>query len=346
MRGLAVAGACAIAALAGLPATAQVKPEADGLTTRPIDITARPITSFSKLGTSGARVGKLTFVGGLVLTSSDPHFGGWSGLAMDADGSGLFAISDGGAYLSARLVTENGKPKALAEAVIGPIRAMSGAGLAKGRDRDAEAITITKGSTRNGEALIAFEQNHRIGRFSISGGRLSAPKSYLRPKGGDWRISTNNGIEAMTVLSGGRHRGALIAIAETMRDKAGRHTGWLWVGDSPRRFTLSDIGGYDITDVAPLDDGGIVILERRFRWLEGVKMRLRRVSQSEIGVGRHIEGEVLLEADMASEIDNMEGLAAHPAPAGGTLLTLVSDDNFNAVLQRTLLLQFLLPPAD
>jgi hypothetical protein len=41
-------------------------------------------------------------------------------------------------------------------------------------------------------------------------------------------------------------------------------------------------------------------------------------------------------------IDNMEGIAAHRAASGETILTLISDDNFS-LLQRTLLMQFALP---
>ena len=51
---------------------------------------------------------------------------------------------------------------------------------------------------------------------------------------------------------------------------------------------------------------------------------------------------ILITADMSSEIDNMEGLAVHTGARGETVLTLISDDNFNALLQRTILLQFTL----
>ena len=46
------------------------------------------------------------------------------------------------------------------------------------------------------------------------------------------------------------------------------------------------------------------------------------------------------------EIDNMEGLAVHTDATGTVVLTLVSDDNFNSYLQRSVLLQFALtePP--
>jgi hypothetical protein len=50
---------------------------------------------------------------------------------------------------------------------------------------------------------------------------------------------------------------------------------------------------------------------------------------------------VLIEADLAYQIDNMEGIAVHRNAANETILTLVSDDNFS-VIQRNLLLQFAL----
>jgi hypothetical protein len=51
-------------------------------------------------------------------------------------------------------------------------------------------------------------------------------------------------------------------------------------------------------------------------------------------------GETLLEADLNDEIDNMEGLAATRLKDGSVLITMISDDNFSHVLQRTVLLQF------
>jgi hypothetical protein len=50
---------------------------------------------------------------------------------------------------------------------------------------------------------------------------------------------------------------------------------------------------------------------------------------------------VLIEAEMAFQIDNMEGLSVHRAADGALVLTLISDDNFS-IIQRTLLLQFTL----
>jgi len=50
--------------------------------------------------------------------------------------------------------------------------------------------------------------------------------------------------------------------------------------------------GFDITDSAELPDGGPLVLERRFRYNEGVKMRIRRVAASEVKPGALIEGQV------------------------------------------------------
>ena len=54
-----------------------------------------------------------------------------------------------------------------------------------------------------------------------------------------------------------------------------------------------------------------------------------------------IDGPTIFNADLGSEIDNMEGIDAHVTPEGDTVLTLISDDNFS-MIQRNLLLQFTL----
>jgi hypothetical protein len=143
-------------------------------------------------------------------------------------------------------------------------------------------------------------------------------------------------------LQGGTFNGSVLGIAERYPDPQGNHTGWMWVRGEPRRFSVRDFGEFDITGTAALGNGSVLMLERRFRWTEGVKMRLRQLPASQIAPGVTIEGETLIEADMAYEIDNMEGVALHTGPRGEAVVTMVSDDNFNPMLQRTLLLQFTL----
>ena len=104
-------------------------------------------------------------------------------------------------------------------------------------------------------------------------------------------------------------------------------------------FSLGRADDYDVADCAFLPGGDLLTLERRFRWLDGVRVRLRRFSGAEIRPGARIGGELILDADMGYEIDNLEGLSVWRDGGGATMLTLVSDDNFNW-FQRTLLLEF------
>ena len=67
-------------------------------------------------------------------------------------------------------------------------------------------------------------------------------------------------------------------------------------------------------------------------------MRIRGIAADTVVAGAVLDGEVLIEAGFAQAIDNMEGMAVD-TDAGGTVLTLMSDDN-RSFLQRTLLLRF------
>ena len=112
----------------------------------------------------------------------------------------------------------------------------------------------------------------------------------------------------------------MVAFAERFTRGSGYHTGWIWVGGGePQRFQLQDIDGFNITDAAGLPDGGLLVLERYFRWTEGVKMRLRHIPAGEIAPGARITGRTLIEADSGFEIDNMEGLAVHRGAGGETV---------------------------
>ncbi|MBU1210457.1 MAG: esterase-like activity of phytase family protein [Alphaproteobacteria bacterium] len=338
-------GAALAALLAGSFAvidrsTAEPKPDPRALGVREITVTATPIRTFDRTDSARYRFGKFTFLGGLRLSSPEKSFGGWSGIAIDPDGRNLIAVSDAGLWMTARLGHDDGRPATFENARTGPLKAMSGSPLGRERDRDAEAVELVAGTTKKGQLLIAFEQNHRIGRFDIGPGGVAPPTSYIRPDNSRGTMDGLKGFEAMTILTTGRYRGSIVAIAEHLHDSSGNHTGWFWTGAKANAFTLTDIGGYDIIGMAELPGGDLVLLERRFNWLEGIKMRLRRVALAELKPGAKIEGEVLLEATMAQDIDNMEGLSIHQDQAGSTILTLISDDNFNQLFQRTILLQF------
>ncbi|MCY1559240.1 hypothetical protein D9M68_962560 [compost metagenome] len=52
-----------------------------------------------------------------------------------------------------------------------------------------------------------------------------------------------------------------------------------------------------------------------------------------------VDGEVIFEADMRHQIDNMEGLDVVVRPDGEVRVIVVSDDN-HSILERNLMLEF------
>jgi hypothetical protein len=307
-----------------------------------LEISARRITHFERARPDAKRFGRLEFRGGLVLSSPSSNFGGWSGLVIDGDGKSLLAVSDVGSWMSAEITYEGSRPTGLVRARLGPLLSKDGKPLQSKREQDAECVTLLDGSLERGTLLIGFERLHRIGRFPVVGGAVGKPAGYLKPPGDAKAMRENQGIEAVAVLKGGPRKGAIVAFAERLTRGSGYHTGWIWTGSEGQKLQLQDLGGFNITAAASLPDGSLLVLERYFRWTEGVKMRLRHIAAAEIAPGARIVGETLLEGDSSYDIDNMEGLAVHRTASGETVVTMISDDNFNALLQRTVLLQFTL----
>jgi hypothetical protein len=333
---LVVFGLCVGVALAG------PKPDVSRLDAGSISVDSSLINNFRRAAEPGQSqaLAKVTFRGGLVLSSPSPNFGGWSGLVLDDDATSLLAISDAGVWMTGRLVYDGVRPERIAEARLGPLPSGAGTTINHGRDRDSESITLATGTLQKGSVLVGFERRHRIERYALTVSGLSTDMGSVPLPAGARRMHANQGLEGMTVMKGGPYKGSLVAFSERLYDAARNHTGWLWTKNGPAVVHLKNIGDYDITDLSSLDDGTLYVLERRFRWTEGIKMRLRRLAPNELRPGRTAVGETLLEADLNDEIDNMEGLSATRLKNGEVLVTMISDDNFNHGLQRTLLLQF------
>lgn len=340
-----VPGLLTVVAVIALATLALAKPDASRLQVGPLEIDAAAIAHFDKARPGQTQFGRLEFRGGLVLTSSHSDFGGWSGLAVDPDGRRILAVSDAGSWLTAEISYAGTRPKGLGNARIGPILASGGKRLGRERDRDAEAVRLVEGTLSRGVVLVAFERNHRIGRFPIDERGLGPPTGYLKMPAESRRMTTNKGMEAVGVLLAGPYKGSPYAFSERLYDTGGNHTGWIWLKGEPKLFNITNIDDFDLTDTAGLPDGSILVLERRYRVLDGVRMRIRRFAAAELKPGATLAGETLIAADNGQEIDNMEGLAVHHTPAGETILTLISDNNFNNYVQRTILLQFKLGDA-
>lgn len=316
------------------PVTALDGPTSTTVTAIPID--------FDRENPSRKEFGKLTFRSGLNLFAKSIHFGGYSALAIDPSGRTLLAISDAGTWLRATLDYDGRILKGLSDVTLGPLLGKDGTPLRDDQERDSEGLALIDGSSSKGTAYISFERSHRIDRYPFDGQRFGPPNGSIPLPVAAKRMTRNSGLEALALIRSGPLKGTLVAFAEHLTDRNGSLQGWLIGGPSPGPITLKRLGGFDITDAAALPDGGLVVLERRFRYSEGIKLRIRRIAPGEIKRGSLIQGEVLLEATDSLNIDNMEAIAAHRAASGETVLTLMSDDNFSP-FQRTLIMQFTLP---
>ena len=301
----------------------------------PIEIRATPIASFLPSDPQRRRFGALLFRSGLQLSGRHDDFGGWSGLWRSADGRELVALSDQASWLTARPVYAGGRLSGLEAASIGPVLGADGGPLWRGRAYDTEALTISGGT-----AYVAIERVHQVMRFDWGKhGMLARGHAVPVPREAR-RLPANKSFEAIGAApQGSPLAGAVVAIAErSHRGDDAPTLGVILGGPRPGIFQLTRHGGYEITDLAFLPGGDMLVLERWFKLLKGMGMRIRRISGRDLKPGALLDGPVLIEADFGHEVDNMEGLAVHQE-GGKTMLTLISDDNFS-IFQRTLLLEF------
>ena len=310
----------------------------------PIDVAARPFAHFA-LASSQTRFGGLEFRGGLQLSSSDGRFGSLSGLDFAADGRTLYAVADTGFWFTARLTEADGRPTGIAEPMLAPMLDAHGKPFTSKNAADAEGLRIVTGNGRE-TAYVSFEQRPAVASFAALPDIAAARRSDLPLPKFVNHLKANKGLEAIAIApANGPLAGAIVAIAERSLDAAGNHRGFILDGKRPGTFSLVRTEPFDVSDAAFLPDGDLLVLERRFSFTDGFGMRIRRIAGAAIRPGAVLDGEVLMVADMGDQIDNMEGLAIRTNERGETILTLVSDDNGNKFLQRTILLQFALTPS-
>jgi len=318
-------------ATAGLPAGSAAALEQ---TRMPVVISARPINLFEPRSPEKTRFGQLAFRSGLVLSGNHPRFGGFSGLWRSPDGRDLVAITDNGFWLTASVQSRNSRLIGLDRAELAPILGASGRPLHRSRYYDTESLAIG-----DGVAFIGVERTHDILRFDWGKQGVEARAQVLSVPREIKRLPNNRGLEAIGVVPAGHPlAGAVVAIAERSGGEDEPTIGLILGGRQPGLFRVIRHDGYDITDLAFLPGGDMLLLERWYRPLRGVGMRIRRIPGGSLKPGAVLDGPYLIEADLGQEIDNMEGMSVH-MEQGKTVVTLISDDNFS-FLQRTVMLEF------
>jgi hypothetical protein len=273
-------------------------------------------------------------VSGFVLKSSDPRFGGLSGLSVTEDGARLVAVSDRGYWISAHLGHESdGRLAGFSDWNIAPLLAPDGARLS-GKLADAEGLT----QDRDGSFIVSFEQVHRLWRYAPPAAIDSVPAPVPAPAALA-RAPANGGVEAIAALPDGR----LIILTEELRQPDGTLAGWTLKGDRFQALDYVPSEGFVPSDCAVLKNGDLLVLERRLSALATWAASIKRVVAKSLQEGTRIQGTEIARIEAPFTVDNFEAMAVYEDPNAGTFLYLVSDDNYFP-FQHTLLLQFQLRP--
>ncbi len=270
------------------------------------------------------RAGSLRFLDGWSLTSADARFGGLSGLHVEAGTA--TAVSDVGVVMRFPLPGARARlPVRFDPLVEGPGPRTSKA------NRDSEALAVA------GDRLwVLFERYNMVWRYDRQSlrARSAARPAGLRRWGG------NRGAEALVALADGR----FLILLEGQDDDRPFSEAVLVAGDPAvpgapaARLRYRRPPGHRATDAARLPDGRILVVNRRFRLLEGMSARLVVLDPAGMREGATLEGREIARFEPPLTVDNMEALSV-TREGGRTIVWIASDDNFSP-LQRTLLLKF------
>lgn len=314
----ALVGALLVALAPAFPA-AQTAEEAPLLTPVPLDAADPNVRA----------VGPMRFVAGYQLTLDKPNWGGFSDLCVWADpdgGTRLVAIGDMG---TDALLGFTGMPEALGDVAViklFALRTPDGRRIDDKAMGDAEAMVCDSPERR----VIGFERQHRLWVYDgESVTPLPIPPSARM-------LGSNEGIEGLARLSDGR----LFMVAEgAQTDKRG--PAWVQSDDGSGwdELTILRSEGFQPTGLATLPDGDVLLLERYYSPERGAAARISLIRQVQIEADAEIRPSELARIAPPLTVDNFEGIAVAPAADGGTLVFLLSDDNFSPA-QRTLLLVF------
>jgi len=330
-RALLVGGGLTFSSIAD---PARARPSAPTVPT-PIAVTATPIERFSVLE-QRQKFGALTFRSGLDLRAEGASFGGFSGLWRSPGGEQIVALSDSAQWFTGKVVYKDGRLAGIDDAEIAPVLGKDGRPLRRTRSYDTECLTIA-----NGTAYVGIERTQEVMRFNWAkdGVRARGQPVPVPPEARD--LPRNQGLEGIGVAPPRSPlAGAVVVIAERARVETNAPTrGYILTGARQGGFDVARSGEYDITDLAFLASGEMLLLERRVSFLRGPGARIRRIAANAIAPGALVDGPVIFEANGSHQIDNMEGLAVHRGAGGETIVSMISDDNFSS-LQRTLLLEF------
>jgi hypothetical protein len=310
-------------------------------TAEDLTITSLPITRFMS-AQIGEPVQGLIWRGGIEMQSQIDTFGGLSGLGFTGSDGKLVMVSDRGNFIAGQLLyDEAGRPASLIGVSIEPMQNSKGAELPRAYARDAESLAIVYRNDVPSAIRVGFENLTRVADFQLVDGLPKGPAREIPIPGWLSDTRTNETLEAICIAPPASPvAGSTLLISEGILDNDGNRRGYMLgkADTGPISYVAGD--GTTPTDCAFLPNGDLLVLERGVALLT-FKMQLVRIAADQVKPGAVLKGTPLLQVT-GGDIDNMEALAVHTAPDGGTRITLGSDNNFND-WERNLLLEFSLP---
>jgi hypothetical protein len=290
---------------------------------------------------------RLVYRGGLELSSPEPRFGGWSGLIVSADGKRFLAQSDEAHWLRADIVYDrHGDLAGVKNAQLADMRDLDGKTMSKMRG-DAEGLAARSPAGPDGPVLVSFEQKARVWRYATGRSLDARPKPVAMPK--EIAVGDNNqGLEGLTMLDA--H--TMFAVMESPHADSPDMDAWLVCYPTPKscarsgRLHVAFHAPYHVADAAMGPDGKhLYLLERRYLGLfGGLAVALREIDAASVKPRARLQGREIARFDSSEGMDNMEGLSLRRGADGKTYVYMISDDNYDHLLQRTLFLMFELEP--
>ena len=257
-----------------------------------------------------------------------PGFGGFSGLSIADDGRIITTISDR-AHFAVAEINRDPQSGAITDVELRYLKPL----LFDLREKPDPFLSDAEGLATgpDGALYVSFEGYHRVLKYRA----LDQAFEHLHPWDKFMSLQNNSGFEALAVDDDG----TLYAVPE--RSGAWerpfpvhrlRNGVWDSSLSIPRSGRFLPVGA----DIGP--DGRFYLLERAFLWFGGFATRLRRFDIGDTGL--HDE-KTLLQTPMGRH-ENLEGISVWRGPDGALWATLISDDNFSAILS-THLVEYRLP---
>lgn len=219
----------------------------------PLDHPVRLEVSGKPVAPVSARVGALTFAGGIELSARGSSlFGGLSGLDVDDEG-GFLMVTDEGDLVQGRIVLDvAGRLTGLSDVTIRRLLSDEHGAVSGKDDGDAEDVTVLP----DGGFAVSFERRHRVLAYAGPAGPV---RRVLDPDGrrfvtafeGGARLQSNRGLEGLTWADGlvvGTEDGRVFSCPDSRRCRS--------------RAYGRPGGGWSLTGLASLDGDRLISVWR------------------------------------------------------------------------------------